>query len=224
MRAATPLLPILMLLGSCHSPPKPPAVDESTRRPANSAASVELQGCRNDLQNARILLNETARAALAARQIANRAQEAPAARGGRNVVYSILFRTGSARFELDPAMAARLLGETRTAPLILLRGRTDGTTASAAETRVAQARAAAVETWLVHAGVEPARIRTTWQPVGDHAADNTLPGGRVLNRRVEIEIYQAAPEVVALNGGPEGPATPSLHSIPPSESEVNHGR
>ena len=48
---------------------------------------------------------------------------------------------------------------------------------------------------LVQAGIEPARIRTTWQPAGDYAADNELPGGRALNRRVEVEIYRAAPQV-----------------------------
>ena len=44
-------------------PPKPPAVDESTRRPANTAMAVELQVCKNDLQNTRLLVTESGRLA-----------------------------------------------------------------------------------------------------------------------------------------------------------------
>jgi outer membrane protein OmpA-like peptidoglycan-associated protein len=47
--------------------------------------------------------------------------------------------------------------------------------------------------YLVGAGVDPARIRATYQPAGDHVADNTPAGGRNLNRRVEIELYRALP-------------------------------
>ena len=224
MRPALPILPFLILLGSCGSPPKPPTVDESTKRPVNAAALVQLQACRSDLQNTRIVMNEAVRAAVAARKTASRADDETAERSARNVVYSVLFGFGSAHLDLDGTRAAHLVEEARTAPLILLRGRTDGTAATPAESRVAQARAAAVQDWLVHAGVEAARIRTTWQPVGDHAADNTLPGGRTLNRRVEIEIYRAAPDIVALNPGLEGSLSPSSSPTPSSRSEDDHGR
>lgn len=206
MRRALRLLPLLVLLGSCKSPPKPPTVDESTKRPLNATALVQLQACRGDLQNTRILMNESVRSAEAARTVAAQAEQrrvaaenAASALEYRNVVYSIVFGFGSARIGLLDASAAAVVAEARTAPMILVRGRTDGTTSSPAEIRMAQARSGAVQAWLVAAGVPPARIRATWQPVGDHAADNDLPDGRALNRRVEIEIYRAAPEVVALN-------------------------
>jgi hypothetical protein len=48
--------------------------------------------------------------------------------------------------------------------------------------------------------VDPARIRATYQPTGDYVADNTSLSGRGLNRRVEIELYRAAP--VALSAPP----------------------
>ena len=41
--------------------------------------------------------------------------------------------------------------------------------------------------------VDPARIRATYQPVGDHVADNGSDSGRGQNRRVEIELYRALP-------------------------------
>ena len=53
----------LALLGACNSPPKPPTVDESQKRPANALMAVELQVCKNDLQNTRIQANESNRLA-----------------------------------------------------------------------------------------------------------------------------------------------------------------
>lgn len=63
MRSMFTLIPCLLVLGSCGSPPKPPTVDESLRRPANTAMAVELQVCRNDLQNTRIVASESGRLA-----------------------------------------------------------------------------------------------------------------------------------------------------------------
>ena len=225
------LFPVLLLVGSCQSPPKPPRVDESTKRPANSASVVQLQTCRSDLQNTRILMNESVRSADAARAFATQLErrnasaiDSEVSARQRNAVYAVLFAFGSTRVEVDHASAPRLVEEARSAPLVLLRARTDGVSASAAENRVARERAAAVEAWLVRAGVEPARIRTTWQPVGDHAADNTLPGGRTLNRRVEVEIYRAAPEFIALNSPAEGRGHSVAKPVASRPSEDDHGR
>lgn len=199
-----PWLPWLLLLSSCSSPPKPPTVDESRRRPVNTAMAVELQSCRSDLENTRILAKESVRSAEASSQVVARMvqQQQLLVRGieagnaaQRNLLVPVLFDFGSARVNVPEGDATRIADEARTAPLVMLRGRTDGTTESPAESGIARQRAAAVEAWLVQAGVDRARIRTTWQPVGDHAADNGTVGGRTLNRRVEIEIYRAAPIV-----------------------------
>ena len=53
----------LLALASCGSPPKPPTVDESQRRPVNSQMAVELQVCKNALQNTRLLATESSRIA-----------------------------------------------------------------------------------------------------------------------------------------------------------------
>jgi outer membrane protein OmpA-like peptidoglycan-associated protein len=193
-----PLIPWLLVLGSCSSPPKPPTVDESSRRPANSAMAVELQVCRNDLHNTRISATESGRLAeslaataaqLAARQQVLAQLQAPPA----NHVYSIRFEFGSARVLVPADTAAALIEDARSAPLVLLRGRTDGTVESAAESRIARERAAAVRDYLVAAGVDAAHIRATYQPAGDHTADNTSASGRSMNRRVEVEVYRAVP-------------------------------
>lgn len=198
MRPVLPLIPWLLVLGSCTSPPKPPTVDASTRRPANSAMAAELQVCKNDLQNTRISANESDRLAestaaalaqVAARQQAMALLQAPQA----NSVYAVQFDFGSARLSVPADISAPLIEDARTAPLVLLRGRTDGATDSPAESRIARERAAAVRDYLVSAGVDAAHIRATYQPAGDHAADNSSPAGRRMNRRVEIEVYRSLP-------------------------------
>ncbi len=197
-------LPWLLLVSSCSSPPKPPTVDESRRRPVNTAMAVELQACRSDLENTRILATQSVRSADASshavarmvqqQQLLVRSIEANSA-AQRNLLVPVLFAFGSSQVVVSETEAARIVDEARASPLVMLRGRTDGAAESPAESAIARQRAAAVEAWLVHAGVDRTRIRTTWQPVGDHAADNTTTGGRTLNRRVEIEIYRAAPIV-----------------------------
>ena len=203
MRYTTPLIPWLLVLASCSSPPKPPTVDDSQKRPVNSQMAVELQVCKNDLQNTRLLVTESGRVAettaatlanLAARQqILAAMQGAPGQQPKANSVFTVRFDFGSTRVVIPTDVAATLVEDAKASPLVMLRGRTDGTSDAPAESRLARDRAAAVRDYLVAAGVDPARIRATYQPAGDHVADNVSAGGRGLNRRVEIEMYRALP-------------------------------
>lgn len=188
-----------LTLAACSSPPKPPTVDESQKRPANAQMAVELQVCKNDLQNTRILATESSRLAettaatlahMAARQQLLASIQEKAAANSLRIVH---FAFNSTQVFIPTAEASVLVAEAKAAPLVLLRGRTDGTADSSAESRIAQARANAVRDYLVASGVDPTRIRTTHQPSGDHLADNRNPQGRSLNRRVEIEMYRTLP-------------------------------
>ena len=199
--ASTLQIACMLLLGSCSSAPRPPTVDESHKRPANTAMGVDLQLCRNDLKNTRILATESgwmAQSATASLQQASARQQALAALQERavplvNSVFTVRFEFGSTKVAIPAEMTAALVDQAHSAPLIVLRGRTDGTTDTAAETRIARQRAFAVRDYLVAAGLDAARIRATYQPVGDPAADNTAAAGRAMNRRVEIELYRALP-------------------------------
>ncbi len=199
----------LALLGACSSPPKPPTVDESQKRPANALMAVELQVCKNDLQNTRIQANESNRLAetttatlahMAARQqlMASIQEKAQA-----NSVRIVHFGFNSTRVSIPTEEALALVEEATAAPLVVLRGRTDGTSDSSAESRIAQARAHAVRDYLIAAGVDATRIRTTHQPSGDHLADNSSQRGRNLNRRVEIEVYRVPPVAIQASAPPQ---------------------
>ena len=114
--ALTPFVPWLLALASCTSPPKPPAVDESQKRPVNSQMAVELQVCKNDLQNTRLLATESSRIAettaatlanLAARQQLLAAMQTPAAqRVEANSVFTVRFDFGSTRVAIPPDVMA----------------------------------------------------------------------------------------------------------------------
>jgi len=205
----------MLLLASCASPPAPPSVDPSTRRPANPPLAAELEGCRNELHNTRILANETDRLATTAMLTLQRwarqqllATASPAAAASTsakapNSIYSVTFAYGRSTLNLPSAEAQVLLAEARQAPLIFIRGRTDGTADTAAEARIARARAFAARDFLVTAGIDGSRIRTTYQPSGDPAADNATREGRDMNRRVEIEIYRTLPVAASLASAPD---------------------
>ena len=203
MRYTTPVIPWLLVLASCSSPPKPPTVDESQKRPVNSRMAVELQVCKTDLQNTRLMATESSRLAemtaatltnMAARQQILAAMQGPPGQHPKaNGVFTVRFDFGSTRVVIPTDVASILAEDAKASPLVMLRGRTDGTTEAPAESRIARERATAVRDYLVAAGVDPARIRATYQPIGDHEADNVSAGGRGLNRRVEIELYRALP-------------------------------
>ena len=209
MRRGLPLvtcvlfLPWLLALCACATPPGSPSVDESRRRPANVRADVELQICSNDLYNTRLLQAQAQRRAQTAVVALDRVaahqrmlagvQATIAPQDSANRVFTVHFGFGDASVAVPDDIATTLVESAKSAPLIVLRGRTDGSGDAPAESRIAQARATAVRDYLVAAGVDPARIRATYQPSGDHLADNASDAGRRLNRRVEIEVYGVLP-------------------------------
>ena len=196
-----------LLLTSCSTPPKPPSVDESTRRPVNARAAVDLKACQGDLSRATILVSEMARAGVVATSL-NKALPQPsaamasvpaseAADTAGNLVAVVPFGMGSAAWSVEQADAAALVRRAKDAAVIMIRGRTDATGDSIQETALARRRAEAAAEFLQQAGVSKNKLRLTWQGAGDPLA-GLRPADRSQSRRVEIEFYAAAPMLVSL--------------------------
>ena len=199
-----------LLLASCSSPPKPPSVDESTKRPVNARATVDLKACQGDLSRATILVSEMARAGVVATAL-NKSLPLPGAAMASasasatvdatgNLVAVVPFGMGSAAWSVEQADAAALVRRAKDAAVIVIRGRTDATGDSLQETALARRRAEAAAEFLQQAGVSKDKLRLTWQGAGDPIA-GLRPAERAQSRRVEIEFYTAAPMLVSLRSG-----------------------
>ena len=214
---ATALLAVGIV--SCSSaPPRPPEVDESRRRPANSRSAVELQVCRGELADARLQVSEAHKLAEGAsgalaqftveelRRTAGSpppvpAAAAPARPGGGNVVWTLGFAFNSSRIDANPAELQRVVEAAKAAAYVVVKGRTDGLVETPGESTIARRRMAAMYGLLLKGGVDPRKIALQYQPVGDPIADNQTDEGRAANRRAEVELYPALPERLAVHGG-----------------------
>jgi outer membrane protein OmpA-like peptidoglycan-associated protein len=215
---------VALLLSSCSSPPKPPSVDESTKRPVNAKTAVDLRACQGDLSRATFLVSEMARAGVGATAL-NKALPLPgvaresaagecAVMAGAadleagnsagiatgNLVAVVPFGIGSAAWSVEQADAAALVRRAKGAALIMIRGRTDAAGESQRESALARRRAEAAAAFLQQAGVSKDKLRLTWQGAGDLVA-GLRPAERAQSRRVEIEFYAAAPILVSLRSG-----------------------
>jgi outer membrane protein OmpA-like peptidoglycan-associated protein len=205
-----------VLAGCASSPPVPPAPEEATRRPVNAGLGIELQTCQANLANSRLALDEADRTGGALEQLGARCDRSGAARramgkaegsGGTgptaNAVYILFFGYAAHEIRLSDGEIDRLVADARTAAAIQVRGRTDATRDNAFDNALAAGRANAVFSLLVGHGVDPSKIRLTYQGAGDAIAPSGDEKARALNRRAEVEIYRQPVEVVVL-AGPEG--------------------
>ena len=201
------------LVGCASTPPPVPVPDEATRRPVNAGMGIELQGCQANLANTRLTLEETVRnaertgsamAQLAAhcdadaspKRVIGKPGSVGAAGPTANGVYILFFHYAEHEIRLTDDEVERLVADARTASAIQVRGRTDGNHDNAFDNALAERRANAVFSLLVGHGVDPNKIRLTYQGYGDGISPNTDEKTRALNRRAEIEIYRQLPEVV----------------------------
>ena len=197
-RPASPLLIALALaLAACSSPPPAPTVDDSKKRPVNVSQAIEVQSCRSELAATRIVLTES----LDRPRIVTVPAKPTDVMPTPNQIFVINFPLGSATIELSAAEQARLVEQARTAKFIIIRGRTDATSDSTAETALARRRAEAAYSYLTasfNVGLPAEGIRISWQGAGDPMRQQDGPQARQANRRVEIELYAIKPTVQVL--------------------------
>jgi flagellar motor protein MotB len=202
-------LAALVAIAGCSSTPEPPKVDDSVRRPVNSAQELKLQQCTGELSAAKIELTEAVHTATRASASAKAesllgAQQAQACKVGAasgaagNVVFILPFAHASSALSLGDSDGKRLMAAAGKAELIVIRGRTNAQADSPAETELARRRASNAAVWLVQGGVPSQRVRIQWQGAGDPLAGHDATSGA--QRRVEIEIYASAPRVESLAG------------------------
>ena len=210
------ILSACLAVVACSTPPKPPTVDDSQKRPVNVSEAVNLQMCHSELSAAKVVLaevnasvppslprvtSEPAGASTTRLPPVEPTQKVPTAIPAPNHVFVIRFATGSADFVLGAAQQAKLLEQAKSARFIVIRGRTDAATESLDETHLAQRRSQAAYNFLIHAVKLPREaVRVSWQGAGDQADVGTGPLQRQANRRVEIELYESKPEAEILVG------------------------
>ena len=183
----------------CSSPPRPPTVDPSQKAPGQRAP--QRSNCRGSTGSSQSTL-----AARTARKRPTDAHELqPSGRPAASAPAGECSRARGARRLHDPVPVRRhtrrTVGSARRASPA---SRARRAAHRAARTHRRQRRVGGREPRRTRARRggsrlsrerrdPPAQIRTTWQPVGDPAADNTTTAGRALNRRVEVELYRVAP-------------------------------
>lgn len=80
-------------------------------------------------------------------------------------------------------------------------GFTDNTGSLAANEKVANGRALAVDRFLVDSGISPTRLTYQGIPMADYVASNDTAAGRAQNRRVEIYITASQQMIQAAENG-----------------------
>lgn len=119
------------------------------------------------------------------------ALEQSIAQTGTVSVYGIHFDTGSSKLRPDslPALQAVLgLIERRAGSSWIIAGHTDNQGSDALNIPLSKSRAASVVSWLAAHGVAQGRMDAQGFGATRPVADNATPGGRALNRRVEVSL------------------------------------
>ncbi len=202
------------LLAGCSSPPAAPTVDDTIRRPVNKPETLALQTCKSELSATKASLTEevtSRRAVPAVRLVGVTPSGGPLPlpiqdtglgsnemRIEPNQVATVVFELGASNFNPAPPQREDLIKRARAAKFIVVRGRTDAAVDSALQTNLAKRRAqAAFEFLTTEAGIPAQLVRVTWQGAGDYAAAGDSAASKQANRRVELEFYPIAPNVLA---------------------------
>ncbi|WLI91073.1 OmpA family protein [Massilia sp. R2A-15] len=104
------------------------------------------------------------------------------------VLFRSFFSNGDAQFVPSPVFQQALVKAAMEGQSIAIWGATDARVKTPASEAIARQRAKAARNFLVGNGVDPAKVRTHFLAAGGFVADNSVPEGRMKNRRVDIEV------------------------------------
>ena len=108
---------------------------------------------------------------------------------------TINFNSGSANISDDALQLLDALAQAAsTCPgTLIIEGHTDSSGNATANQNLSEARAGAVRRALISRGLAAARLRAVGYGASQPIATNTTPTGRAMNRRIIIEVDEAAP-------------------------------
>lgn len=103
-------------------------------------------------------------------------------------VVTVTFPDNNSKF--NPSLEVeKLLESASRASIIFIRGRTSTNNPSAQDEALAFMRAAAARAFLVRRGVSPMKIMINYISAADYVTDNSSEWGKMMNQRVEIEMF-----------------------------------
>lgn len=103
-------------------------------------------------------------------------------------VVTVTFPDNNSKF--NPSLEVeKLLESASSASIIIIRGRTSTNNPSAQDEALAFKRAAAARAFLVKRGVSPMKIMINYISAADYVTDNSSEWGKLMNQRVEIEMF-----------------------------------
>lgn len=108
------------------------------------------------------------------------------------VLFRSFFGNGDAQFVPSPFFQRALVKAAMEGQSIDIWGATDARVKTPASEAIARQRAEAARNFLVAKGVDPAKVKTNFLAAGGFVADNSVPEGRMKNRRVDIEVIKPA--------------------------------
>jgi len=101
----------------------------------------------------------------------------------------VSFPTGSTTFRPDTETTTTLITVGKSAEKIIIRGRTDARVAGPADPGIAFGRAMAARKFFIEKGINPEKIKVFSKADGAFHVPNIGQESRMMNRRVEIEIF-----------------------------------
>ena len=205
------------LVGCSTTQASLPTVDDTQRRPVNSAAALELLSCRAEAQALRLNLLEPAHGAARAAACSGLTAPAQAPKseaspkeGARSSRAVFEFEVGQTDLVLDETTRQVLRRSALNADLVLVHAA--GRAISNDSEPIARAQAQATAQALLKAGIEPQKLRVSWS-VAD-AVRPLAPDTKTANSVVEVEFVERSARL--LFSRPADPAAPGRAPLDPA--------
>jgi hypothetical protein len=216
---------LLAALGGCSTTQASlPTVDDTQRRPVNSAAALELLSCRAEAQALRLNLLDPAQGGartaatctgLSAPAAAPKSEASPKA-GSRSSRAVFEFENGQTELVLDETTQRALRRTALNADVVLVHAAAKASADGSASEGLARTRAQAAARALVKAGIEAQKVRVSWSLID--AAQPLNPSTVKTTGVVEVEFVERSARVLfSKPADPDAPAKATQNPAPTAD-------